>query len=238
MLKRRLGQIVSRRWKVSAPLLALLVCACASGRGGPVPYDVQDFGRPDVETVAPLTVESRISPADEISVTVFGVQDLSGEHRVDPNGFINMPLIGQVQAAGKSSLQLSSELQDKLGQRYLRNPNVQVSIKKLAEQTVTVDGAVNIPGVFPIRGNTTLQQAVALGKGLSGDANLRRVVVFRQINGKRHAAAFDLQAIRSAQAADPIVYGNDIVIVDRSTGERWYGRILSSIPLLGIFNPF
>lgn len=226
------------RLVVTALLTGAALAGCANKRGGAVPYDVQDFGRPDVETIAPAQVDSRIGPSDTIEVSVFGVKDLSGEHIVDPNGLINMPLIGQMTAAGKTSDQLARDLEGKLGQRYLRNPSVQVSLKKLTQQTVTVDGAVGAPGVFPIRGNTTLQQAIALARGLQAEANPRRIVIFRQINGRRHAAAFDLQAIRRAQAEDPIVYGNDIVIVDGNNSRSVFRDIIQTVPLLGIFNPF
>ena len=216
----------------------LLAAGCAGTRGGAVPYDVQDFGRPDEVAVAPITVDSRISSADELTINVFRVEDLSGDHVVDPNGFIDMPLVGRVQAAGKTSEQLASELETRLSAKYLRNPSVQVSIKKLTEQTVTVDGAVDRPGAYPVRGPTTLQQAIALAQGLDAEANPRRVVVFRQIEGKRHAAAFDLTAIRRAEAEDPIVYGNDIVVVDGSKTRGVFRDLLAAIPLIGIFRPF
>lgn len=220
-------------------LAGLLVLAgCANTRGGTVPYDVQDFGRPDVVAIAPLPVDSRIGPADELTVTVFRVEDLSGDHRVDPNGFIDMPLIGRVQAAGKTSDQLATEIETRFAVRHLRDPSVQVSLKKLTDQTVTVDGAVEQPGAYPVRGGTTLQQAIALAKGLEEEANARRVVIFRQIDGKRHAAAFDLQAIRRAEADDPAVYGNDIVVVDGSKNRSIFRDLLSTLPLIGIFRPF
>lgn len=221
----------------TAALAALLVSGCNT-RGGPVPYDVGELGRPDEVAVTPLPVDARISPADELTINVFRVEDLSGDHVVDPNGFIDMPLIGRVQAAGKTSDQFASELETRLAAKYLRNPNVQVSIKKLTEQTVTVDGAVDVPGAYPVRGTTTLQQAIALARGLDPEANPRRVVIFRQINGQRHAAAFDLTAIRRAEAPDPAVYGNDIVVVAGSTTRNVFRDALNAIPLIGIFRPF
>ena len=216
----------------------LVLAGCATTRGGTVPYDVKDFGRPDEVAVAPLPVDSRIGPADELSVNVFRVEDLSGDHRVDPNGFIDMPLIGRVQAAGKTSDQLATEIETRLSAKYLRDPSVQVSLKKLTDQTVTVDGAVGQPGAYPVRGGATLQQAIALARGLEDEANARRVVIFRQIQGKRHAAAFDLTAIRRAQAEDPPVYGNDIVVVEGSSSRSIFRDVLSTIPLIGIFRPF
>jgi polysaccharide biosynthesis/export protein len=89
-----------------------------------------------------------------------------------------------------------------------------------------------------VQGSTTLMRAVALARGLSGDANPSRVVVFRTVNGQRMAAAFDLTRIRRAQAEDPAVYGNDVVVVDGSRARALFRDVLSSIPILGIFRPF
>ena len=65
-----------------------------------------------------------------------------------------------------------------------------------------------------------------------------RVVVFRTIQGEKMAGAFDLQDIRRAKAEDPIIYGNDIVIVDGSRARAVYRDLMSTLPLLTILRPF
>jgi polysaccharide export outer membrane protein len=69
------------------------------------------------------------------------------------------------------------------------------------------------------------------------DANARRVAIFRTINGKREAAAFDLVSIRRGEAEDPSVYPGDVIIVDGSSVKDLQKRLLQSIPLLAIFGP-
>jgi polysaccharide export outer membrane protein len=81
-------------------------------------------------------------------------------------------------------------------------------------------------------------RAVALARGASEDANTNRVVVFRTIKGQRMAAAFDLAAIRRASAEDPVIYGNDIVVVDGSRARSIFGYVMASLPILSIFRPF
>ena len=81
----------------------------------------------------------------------------------------------------------------------------------------------------------TLLQAIALSGGPTDNADPRRVIIFRQIEGKRNAAGFDLRAIREGKAEDPVVYGNDIVVVDGSEARRRYGEFLRSVPLLALF---
>ena len=94
--------------------------------------------------------------------------------------------------------------------------------------------------VVDIDGTDTaaLLQAVAMARGTTEDANPSRVIVFRTIGGEKVAGAFDLKAIRRAQAADPAIYGNDIVIVDGSRARQMYRDLMSTIPLLGILRPF
>lgn len=214
------------------------VSGCAS-RGGKVPYDPAPgtFGAPDADTQAVSPAQQRIGPLDKIKIDVFQVPDLSGEFRVDAQGKVQYPLIGAVEAQGKLPGELGQMIAQRLGERYLRSPNVQVAIVEQSEQTITVDGSVRTPGVLPIRGTTTLMRAVALAKGASEDANLGRVVVFRTINGQRMAAAFDLRAIRKAESEDPLIYGNDIIVVDGSQIRSIWREVMSTVPLLDFFAP-
>ena len=229
-------RVISRLLLLFAILLtALALSACAGGRGGSVPYDAVGFDRPDVETMAASEGLQRIAPLDKLTINVFQVDSLSGEFQVDSAGAINFPLIGTIEAQGKTSPELGQLIATRLSQKYLQSPNVQVSIKESEGQTITVDGSVRQPGVYPTKGPTTLMKAVAMARGTSEDANASRVVVFRTVKGKRMAAAFDLTAIRRAQAEDPTIYGNDLVVVDGSKARAVYRDIMSSLPLLGIF---
>jgi polysaccharide export outer membrane protein len=217
---------------------ALTVAGCADSRGGPIPYDVASFGVPDSPSVVPLEAGYKIAPMDTISVRVFKMPDLSGDYEVDLTGHLSMPLIGSVPAADLTTAQLDNALTQRLGQKYLENPDVSVGIKSSTRRNVTVDGAVNKAGSYPVFGPTTLIQAVALAGGTSPDANARRVAIFRTIGGKRQAAAFDLTSIRRGEAPDPPIYAGDIVVIDGSSVKAAQKQILNSLPILSIFRPF
>ena len=219
-----------------ASALGLLLSGCAS-RGGSIPYDVQNFGPPDMETLQVPAAQQRIAALDMLAIRVFQVEELSGQFRVDADGKLTLPLVGAVQAAGKLPAELAAEVAQQLGQRYLRNPNVTVAIAEASQHQVTLEGAFREPGVVPIRGTTTLIRAIALGRGLAEDANPARVVVFRTIGGQRMAAAFDLRAIRRAESPDPDIYGNDIIVVEGNATRRFIRDIMTSIPAFGIFTP-
>lgn len=201
-----------------------------------VAYNPANFGPPDPVQVA--QVPDILGPGDKIKVTVFDVPALSGDFQVEENGQVDYPLIGIVQAQGQTPSNLAKLLEQRLGERALKHPNVQVSVVERAQQTITIEGAVKQAAVVPVRGQTTLLSAVAMGGGTTDDANPRQVVVFRQVNGQKMAAAFDLAAIRRAEAPDPVIYPNDVVVVAGSQNRRVIDKVLQAVPILGIFRPF
>ena len=223
-------------------MLPLLVAAaglagCGDKRGGPIPYS-QSFGVPDSPSIVPLEIGYKIAPMDTLNVKVFRMPDLTGDYEVDLTGQISLPLIGSVSAADLTTAQLDESLTRRLGEKYLENPDVSVGIKSSTRRSVTVDGSVNRAGSFPVNGPTTLMQAIAAAGGTGPDANPRRVAIFRQISGKRQAAAFDLTSIRRGEAEDPQVYAGDIVVIDGSSTKVFQKQLLNSLPLLSIFKPF
>jgi polysaccharide export outer membrane protein len=231
--------VLSNLLKVAlAAAAALTVSACiGGGRGGSVPYDTK-IQAPDTQAQTVASAAQPIGVGDSINVNVFQVESLSGEFKVDQAGRIDYPLLGMIQAQGRTTDELSKQLAASLSQKYLRSPNIQVAIKDRAEQKITVDGSVQSPGMFTVKGPTTLLQAVAMAKGTTEDANPSRVIVFRTVGGQRVAGAFDLKAIRRAQAEDPVIYGNDIVVVDGNPTRQMFRDLMTTIPLLGILRPF
>ena len=216
----------------------LMLGGCADTRGGTIPYGVAKFNSPDPVTAVAAENAYRTGPGDTLSIAVMRVPDLSGDAVIDPSGDITMPLIGKVPAIGKTTDQLASEITGRLSAKYLQNPEVRVALKASSSQRITVDGSVNGPGIYAIAGSTTLLQAIALAKGTSADANSRKVAIFRTIGGQRQAAAFDLTDIRRGKAADPEVFGNDIIVVDGSSSKAALKNVLQTIPLISLFRPF
>lgn len=220
----------------------LMLAACAGGsRGGPIPYDRTDFVAPDsprATTSASVDASYLIVPGDALTVKVFQADSLSQEYRVDPSGKITMPLIGEVSAIGVTPQALGTTIARRLDEKYLRNPDVIVAVKESRSRNITVDGSVKNAGVFPVTGDLTLIQAVALARGTDADANPRRVAIFRTIEGKRMAAAFDLTAVRRGESPDPRVYAGDIIVVDGKRGNSLFRDVISTLPVLALFRPF
>lgn len=217
-------------------MLAILP-GCAT-RGGGVAYNPADFRAPDAPPPAQNLAEYRLSPGDVINVRVFELETLTGDQTVDQTGRVTLPLIGAVSADGRTTSQFEGDIAARLQKEYLQNPHVVVALKTPVTRTVTVDGSVTQPGVYAVAPSTTLVQTVALARGLSNDANPKRVIIFRQIGGVKKAAAFDLTTIRNGKDPDPMVYPNDVVVVDGSRLGEGYRNLLRSIPLLAFITRF
>jgi len=197
----------------------------------------QSLPAPDQTGMALDLSSYTIGPLDVIKVEVFGAQELTREAEVDAAGNFSLPLAGAVRAAGRTPAELSEAIAVKLRERYLKNPQVSVNIIKAQSKTFTVDGAVRQPGVFPIVGKMTLQQAVAAARGADTAANLNNIVIFRTVNNQKLAALFSLKGIRAGQIEDPQIYGNDIIVVGESAARRFFRDFGSMFPMVGQFIP-
>lgn len=181
----------------------------------------------------------RIGAQDLLEISVFGVEDLTQEVRVNSNGQISLPLIGGVMAGGKTIPELEELIATKLSEGYLQNPQVSVFVKEFTSQRVTLEGALNKPGIYPITGKTSLLQAIAMAEGVDDKvADLQGVVIFRNVDGKRMGAVFDLAAVRAGTMPDPQIYGDDIIVVEQSGSKTAFRRFIETVPAIGLFRWF
>ena len=229
---------------VLAVTCAALAAACSSS-GGTARLDERSTAvvvadalpAPDDRSRTLDFSQYRIGPSDKIKVAVFGAEELEREGFVDAAGNFSMPFVGAVAAGGRTPDELSREIAARLQGRYVKNPQVTVNVLEAKSQTFTVDGAVRDPGVYPIVGRMTLQQAIATAKGADELANVGNVVVFRTVNERKMAALFNLKDIRSGRQPDPDIYGNDIVVVGENATRRFFKDVAGVFPVVGSFIP-
>lgn len=155
-----------------------------------------------------------IGPDDLLRVSVFGAPDLSGEHRVSADGEIAVSLVGPVEAGGLSPRQLEDRLEEKLGERYLKDPHVTVEVTEMKSHGISVVGAVNKPGVYQVSGRATLLDVLARAEGLAETAGGSVVVTrggaasdsspSRQVDLKELLATGDLSLNISLRAGDVV----------------------------------
>ena len=220
--------------------LLLLLGACASAGGSQQAHgSAQPLPPPDTTSASGAykgASDYRIGAQDLLSISVFGVEDLNKDVRVNSNGQVSLPLIGAVMAGGKSIPELETELAKKYSAGYLQNPQVTVFVKEFTSQRITLEGALNKPGIYPITGRTSLLQAIALAGGIDDKvADLGGIVLMRNVSGKRMAAVYDLRQVRRGTVEDPQLFGDDIIVVEQSGSKTAFRRFIESMPALGIF---
>lgn len=221
--------------------LAAAACALAACSGQPPIQSAPGLTVLKGQVVMPgpdredLVAEDRIAlvgPLDTIAVNVFGVPELSREMQVDAGGRIAMPLIGTLDAGGKTAAELAEDIERELAGKYVRNPNVTVNIISSVSQVVTVDGQVVEPGLYPVTNQMTLLRAVASARGLTEFADQDDVVILRTVGGQRVAGLYNIGAIRRGLYEDPSLYANDLVVVGDSPQRRLFRDLVSVAPLL------
>ena len=161
--------------------------------------------------------EYHIGPSDKLEIEVFQVPDLSGVETVNTRGYINMPLIGSVLVAGLTQQQAEELIASKLAKDYLHNPQVNIDIIDYVSQQVTILGSVKEPGIYPLKGRTTLLQAIAMAGGPGAIARQEEIVVFRSDEkGAVVGYIVNLEEIQTGKKNDPEVIGNDRIVVPES----------------------
>lgn len=162
--------------------------------------------------------ETRIGPDDLLEVTVFGAEELARTVRVSSTGEISLPLIGMVVAAGRTPSELEREIEARLAGRFMHDPQVSVFLKELNSQGVAVFGAVAKPGVYQLRGPSSVVEVLSLAGGLAEDAG-DRVLVTRNA-GEGLPAVVEANLKELLQSGDPAldlpVGPGDIVRVPRA----------------------
>ena len=180
----------------------------------------------------------RIGVEDLIEIQVFGVDQLTRTVRVNGRGLISLPLIGNVEVGGLTAQQAELKVVKLLAESYLQDPQVSLFIKEYTSQRVIIEGAVNKPGVYPLRGPTTLLQSLAIAGGQGQLSDMAEVMLFRNdASGTRQTMVFDVDKIRAGQVADPVVVNEDMIVVKRSPGRILFrDSILRDV--VDIINPF
>lgn len=226
-------------------LAAILISACGGSRdiavGTVSPPTATTIDIPSkIPTSSDDVAESYIlGPNDVIDVNIFREPDLTfGNLRLDSTGRFEMPLIGRVDANNKNIDALSAEIKERYGRDFLVNPQVSINIVEVNSKRLTIEGAVNNPGVYIQAGPTNLISAVAIGGGPIDTAKLTEIAVFRVIDGENRVAAFDIKRIRSGELPNPVIYPGDIVVVGFDGFRTALQDLLQAAPFITVFQRF
>lgn len=155
-----------------------------------------------------------IGPEDVLDVSVWKEDGLKKELLVRPDGGVSFPLVGDLQAAGKTAAQLQSEIVARLS-KYIPDPVVNVSIVKIASNKIYVLGKVNKPGEYLTGAYVDVLQALSMAGGLTPFAAENGIKVIRKENGKETVFPFQYGKVRSGAGLEQNIQlkRGDVILV-------------------------
>jgi polysaccharide export outer membrane protein len=158
--------------------------------------------------------EYEIGPEDLLEIYVWKEKDLQREVLVRPDGWITFPLVGNVNAKGKTAQQLQDEIATRL-RKYIPDPNVSISVKKVAGYKIFVIGKVGKPGEFVVGRFIDVLQALTLAGGLTPFADEDNIRILRKENGKETVLQFDYSDVRKGRRLEQniMLKSGDVIIV-------------------------
>jgi polysaccharide export outer membrane protein len=139
-----------------------------------------------------VTDDYLIGPGDLLEVEVYGSDDLNDQVRVNSFGMVSYPLLGEVEVGELSTSQAEDKFEGLLGEKYIRDPSVNVFIKEYRSKHVAVLGAVRNPGNYELLKKGRLIDALALAGGLSGNASK---VIYLARSGDDNMMEIDLDEV-------------------------------------------
>jgi polysaccharide export outer membrane protein len=163
-----------------------------------------------------FTPASTLGPGDLVEVKVYDEKELSGIYRVSSTGALDVPLVGVVSVDGLSSADAAALLERKLGERYLRNPQVSMFIKEYNSKKVSVFGQVAKPGTFKFDDGMTVIQAVSMAGGFTKMAAKDDTNVTRIEQGAEKKYPVPVESIARGEAKNFFLQPGDIVYVPES----------------------
>jgi polysaccharide biosynthesis/export protein len=135
---------------------------------------------PPAPSVASTAADYRLAAGDKLRIEVYKDAQLSQSLQVRPDGKITLPLVGDVVAAGHTSMELRDSISGSL-KEYISNPVVTVIVVETTPQVVYVTGEVTHPGALPLTtGRMSILQALAMAGGFTDFANRKDITILRK----------------------------------------------------------
>jgi polysaccharide export outer membrane protein len=161
-----------------------------------------------------LTPEERLGIDDVFEVRVLGETDLSGAYRVAADGTIDYPFIGRVAVVGMRSGDVQELIATKLGDGYLKKPQVSLMVKEWNSRKVSVIGQVQKPGSVIYFTNMTIVDAIAAAGGFTGIASKNSVTLRREAQGSVQSKNYPVADISEGRAPNVVLRPGDILVVE------------------------
>jgi polysaccharide export outer membrane protein len=196
---------------VGCAALAFVLLAWASGCGGAGEY-VWFTDLPAASKAAPR--DFLVHVGDTVSIRVLGHDDMTVKAKIRSDGRVAVPLIGEIEAAGKRPGSLRGEIEGRM-KDYIVSPSVMFSVDDVQPTTIVLLGEVAHPGAYPLEPYVGLAQALAAGGGLTEYAQRDRIFVLRrEPQPLRIRFTFDAVSRDEGRAAGFPLLPGDVVVVE------------------------
>lgn len=162
----------------------------------------------------PLPAGYLIGPEDVLSIVFWKDKDMSADVVVRPDGKISLPLLNEVQAAGLTPEQLRAQLTE-VASKFVTEPTAAVVVKEIHSRKVFITGNVTKPGTYPLMGDMTVLQLIAVAGGLQEYADSKNIVVMRNDNGQKQSLKFNYKDVVKQRHVEQnvVLKSGDTVIV-------------------------
>ena len=178
-----------------------------------------DIGLISPEVASEVTAwkdEYMVSSQDVLKITVYEHEDLTQTVKVSSAGYITFPLLGKVKVSDLSARQVEEKLEQLLGEKYLVNPRVMVYVSESAN--IYILGEVEKPGVYKLRANLTVVEAITMAGGFTKTAYRNKTKVIRNVGNRKETIGVPVGDIikRGDKRKDPKLEAGDVIIVPES----------------------
>ena len=156
----------------------------------------------------------RLGPEDVLSISVWKEEGLDKEVLVRPDGGISFPLVGELEAAGKTVGALKQEIVERL-RKYIPDPVVTIAVLRIANNKIYVIGRVNKPGEYAAGRYVDVLQALTMAGGLTPFAKKNKIKVLRKENGTERVFPFEYSEVQKGEGLDQNItlQSGDVVVV-------------------------
>lgn len=160
----------------------------------------------------------RLGPEDVFNVLVVGEPELTTVARVGRDGFIEMPLVGRIQAGGLTVDELTQRIEEALRAGYLANPDVQIILQQYRQDVVHLFGQVGTPGPFRLTHGDTLLEVISKAGGFTPIAKRKAVRILRREGDRTRVIVVDVRRILDEGKLEediPLMPGDVVIVPER-----------------------
>jgi polysaccharide export outer membrane protein len=195
-------------WQCFVAILVVLSLVAISGCTPPASHLT------DTSVAIPDQDKYLLGPEDAIEISVWKEPDLTKQLVVRPDGKITYPLIGEVQASGRTIKELQDEISRRL-EKYVTDAHVTVILLKSQNYKIYVTGKVNRPGDFMVGKPVNVMQAISMAGGLTPFASPKNIKVLRTVSGTEVIYPFNYKEVARGLMLEQnrMLLPGDVVVV-------------------------